>query len=305
LKEPLTAQLPALDLPSEAIDVAMSNLVACVVLSSGEVHCWGENGQGQLGAGSRLSSSQSPLRVAGIAHACAVAASDEHACAVERRGSVACWGGNSAGQCGQDREYTYDVRHLVVAQTVPRISDARQVAVGSFGSCALDRAGVACWGDVLRGRSTPSPDAGVWDPTQPAFFPPFADVTAVSAAGSCACAVRQDGTMGCFALNANGCAGLNSDVPWDRVTETIGVRRLAIGSGGACVEMTAGGLQCWRGPRASPDRGEPVTVPAEGVEELAMGAAPCFRAGNWLRCWPVRDWQSAEPLAGPRTLRIE
>jgi len=246
-----------------------------------------------------------------MTHACAVAVSNEHACAVEQSGAVACWGGNRDGQCGQDTDYTFDVRHLVVARSVPRIAGAVEVAVGAYGSCALQRGGVSCWGSVPRDHAALA-DAGAWDPTQPTPLPALADATALSASWSCGCAVQRGGAVRCFSMNANACAGLDASLPWERIAEASGVRRLALGSGGVCVE-TVSDLRCWR-PKvvdahgvvvSTPILGERIALPAGGIDDLAVGAAPCFRTGNVLRCWSVGDWRSTQVLGEPRALRIE
>jgi hypothetical protein len=163
---------------------------------------------------------------------------------------------------------------------------------------------------VPRDHAAPA-DAGAWDPTQPTPLPALADATALCATSSCGCALQRGGATQCFAMDSNGCAGLNSSLPWDRIAETAGARRIALGSGGVCVE-TASDLRCWR-PKvidpahgmSAPALGERIALPAGGIDDLAVGSAPCFRTGNVLRCWSVDDWRSTQVLGEPRALRIE
>jgi alpha-tubulin suppressor-like RCC1 family protein len=67
----------------------------CAVLTDGTIRCWGSNLAGELGIADYYSSclcSWSPLQIAGITNAVAVAAGSEYSCAVLGDGTVRCWG---------------------------------------------------------------------------------------------------------------------------------------------------------------------------------------------------------------------
>ena len=49
--DPVDAPSPV-ELPLEAVSVAVGTLHSCAVLADGSVHCWGANASGQLGTGS-------------------------------------------------------------------------------------------------------------------------------------------------------------------------------------------------------------------------------------------------------------
>ena len=70
----------------------------CQVNEDGSIRCWGTNGQGELGDGTRTQR-RSSVRVTGITAAIAVAAGGDvlsaHSCAVLVTGAVSCWGGNN------------------------------------------------------------------------------------------------------------------------------------------------------------------------------------------------------------------
>jgi alpha-tubulin suppressor-like RCC1 family protein len=66
---------------------------ACAVDSRGRVHCWGDNGAGQLGRLAEPDRAHGAARVAGIDDAVSVALGDTHSCALTKDGSVFCWGG--------------------------------------------------------------------------------------------------------------------------------------------------------------------------------------------------------------------
>ena len=62
----------------------------CVRLKDGTVACWGANGAGQLGRGSDASTSDDPTpgRVLGLSDIEEL----NHTCAIDKTGSVWCWG---------------------------------------------------------------------------------------------------------------------------------------------------------------------------------------------------------------------
>ena len=73
----------------------------CVLLSTGVVHCFGDNASGQLGSGSSGSARETPGVVTGLTGTVVdVVAGASHACAVMSTGQVRCWGKNDLGQLG-------------------------------------------------------------------------------------------------------------------------------------------------------------------------------------------------------------
>jgi alpha-tubulin suppressor-like RCC1 family protein len=80
---------------------------ACVVTTSGEVRCWGNNDHGQLGNNSTIASATggaTAINVGTGLTAISVAAGVNHTCAILRNGiledKVKCWGYNNQGQLG-------------------------------------------------------------------------------------------------------------------------------------------------------------------------------------------------------------
>ncbi len=83
-------------------DISVGEKFVCVRLTDGKVRCWGNNGYGQLGLGSKSqqssASSSTELDVGfSVAHA---SAGWLHACAISVAGDVKCWGVASSGQLG-------------------------------------------------------------------------------------------------------------------------------------------------------------------------------------------------------------
>jgi alpha-tubulin suppressor-like RCC1 family protein len=122
-----------------AVDVGDGH--ACGV-RAGELYCWGNNLDGQLGIGS-TTSNDAPARVGADATWSQVSLGLAHSCAIRTDGSLWCWGANDLGQLG--------LGSTGADQTTPaRVgteSDWEHVGAGEGFTCGL-RAGrrVACFG---------------------------------------------------------------------------------------------------------------------------------------------------------------
>ena len=72
----------------------------CALNAEGQISCWGENNQGQLGIGSESGNAPMPAPVVGGASYKAVAAGRQYSCAITVDGAAQCWGRNAEGQLG-------------------------------------------------------------------------------------------------------------------------------------------------------------------------------------------------------------
>lgn len=79
---------------------------SCQLFRDGHIECVGDNSNGELGVGSQITSSSTPLRVAGIENAVSIAAGS-HTCAILATGDIKCWGPNWRGQLGVDNKKKY------------------------------------------------------------------------------------------------------------------------------------------------------------------------------------------------------
>jgi hypothetical protein len=124
---------------TDAIAVSAGVGVACALLSDRTVECWGDNSRGELGNGTRASSS-TPVVVPGLSGVQAIDAGDTTVCVImQSGGAVSCWG--SAGYV------LPDVPLDTLAPTaVPGVTGAVSVSASPYNACALLQAGtVECW----------------------------------------------------------------------------------------------------------------------------------------------------------------
>jgi alpha-tubulin suppressor-like RCC1 family protein len=131
-------------IPAGVISISVGDYFACVLAESGEVYCWGNNSEGQLGDGTFDFRGGVVQQVSALeSNVIAITSGDAHTCALSNTGDVFCWGANSFGQLG---DFSQEVSPLPVR--VPRLSgDINAIAAGTNHSCALTSNGdVWCWG---------------------------------------------------------------------------------------------------------------------------------------------------------------
>ncbi|MEX2158572.1 MAG: flexitail domain-containing putative surface protein [Dehalococcoidia bacterium] len=281
--------------------VAAGEHHTCAVMTAGGVKCWGYNYFGQLGNGT-FTNSSTPVNVSGLSSGvAAVAAGDNHSCAITTAGGLKCWGKNSLGQLGSG----------IVADTIVTpvdvfglTSGVAAVTAGNYHTCAITTAGgLKCWGRNSLGElgngtttnsSTPVDVSGL-----------TSGVAAVSAGEHHTCAVTTAGGLKCWGSNLYGALGngtaTDSTTPVNVSGLTSGVASVAAGEHHTCARMTAGGLKCWGnnslgqvGNGTTSTSGcqciaTPVDVSGltSGVAAIAAGDfhTCALRTTGGLRCW--------------------
>ena len=266
---------------------------ACLVDSTGALHCWGRNDVGQVGDGTTLgdmtcvSGSYSyPCRVNPTAIASmgtnvtAVSAGASHTCAI-KDGVVYCWGKNSSGVVGTAGATCN--KSISTPSAVPLPAPAVDVAVASSHSCALTSSGeVYCWGDhgqIGSGPSSALPagrsKCSAYDSATPLKLA-FADVPEAGKAvlrlagapGSAStCAVHVDGGVSCWGAWDEGANPDNNNIggylPQAVVrghgtgspVRLTGVSAASVSDSRACALFAEDGhVECW-GRSGSPNNG--------------------------------------------------
>ena len=85
---------------SVAVDLAVGIYHSCAVIENGSVYCWGHNHKGRLGVGFTGGELHIPQHVVGATDVVAIDADEWHTCALNRNGTILCWGYNKQGQLG-------------------------------------------------------------------------------------------------------------------------------------------------------------------------------------------------------------
>ena len=199
-----------------------------------------------------------------------VSAGGTHSCGYTGQDSVACWGGNAAGQIGNNATST-TITHPFVTDLSDGIDGAWPASAGGRHTCALGvRLGggpflwntvVFCWGDNSSGQLGDGTLTNSTGPT-PVMNAANGDVVAgsyVRAGGSHSCGFgHPTGALYCWGDNSSGQLGngttTNSTAP---VAVTGGpafsaaapnappVSALTAGASHTCAVISAGAAYCW------------------------------------------------------------
>lgn len=146
-----------------AIAISAGGAHTCAILDTGQVRCWGNGGDGQLGYGNTTSvgddempGSVGPVDLGSGRTALAIASGRVHTCVLLDDGAVRCWGNGGAGQLGYGN--TGNVGDNETPGSVGPVSigsgrSAAAIAAGGAHTCAaLDSGEVRCWGDGSSGQ---------------------------------------------------------------------------------------------------------------------------------------------------------
>jgi alpha-tubulin suppressor-like RCC1 family protein len=148
------AAVPSDAPPEPATQVALSNVRfiatggdhVCALTTGGEVYCWGNNDNGQLGDGGTAPRA-SPARVTGLGEVVELWAGQRTTCARQRDGAVYCWGRNNEGQLG-DGTTTQRLRPV----EVPAWRGVTSLSLGYNVSCGVVEGEVRCTGSNSSGN---------------------------------------------------------------------------------------------------------------------------------------------------------
>ncbi|HEY4332357.1 MAG TPA: hypothetical protein VGM78_07300, partial [Ilumatobacteraceae bacterium] len=256
----------------------------CALLSAGTVTCWGDNGAGQLGDGSTVSTG-TPVGVNVItgatpdATATSIAAGSMHTCALMADKTVTCWGDNASGQLGVDPSLT-PLSSTPIA--VPGVSDVVAIAAGDSHTCAVLTGGsVQCWGandEGQLGRNT-----GPSDPSYTAkAVPGLTTVIGASTGTKFTCALLANGGVSCWGLNdhlqlGRATAGGATPVVVAGLDGTAAkAKALDIDGDHACAVLADATISCWGAGFSSTDADNATPTTLSGfanVTVISVGTA--------------------------------
>lgn len=294
---PSSIPAAAVRLPGSATAIATGGSSSCALLAtSGEVHCWGFNGSGQLGDASTTARS-TPVRAGMLTAQRGVSVGSSFACAWDTS-SAQCWGRGTSGQLGDG---------MIVDRTSPApvtgLSAVRQVSAGGVHACAVNTSGtVFCWGDNTAGEvGQPMTTTRYTMPTPlPGLNASSIAVGGTSSATAFSAALTAMGEVWTWGANNSGQLGHSSGTPSvptpTRVMGLPTIRQISAGANHLCALATTGAVFCWGsnangalgGGIAATSSATPVAVTgiSDGVELAAGQLVTCVRRmSGEISCW--------------------
>jgi len=229
----------------DAVDVSAGYFHSCAETAMGEVYCFGNNGEGQLGDGSLIGTEGGfpPVLVAQAPFS-GIALGSFHSCASGAGGPV-CWGANYDGMLGFDGGPGADPALV----PIPVDSEAYALQSKGYVTCGLEglpeASGFSCWGDNDNGQVGAGFDSGNSPPVSVDL--PLVDAVVTGINHGCAL-VSKGGEVYCWGSNYNGQLGIpggDSYVP-QKVPSLSGMQHIAAGTIHTCAATDEiGAVYCW------------------------------------------------------------
>jgi alpha-tubulin suppressor-like RCC1 family protein len=203
---------------------------------------WGLNLDGRLGDGTTIER-HTPVQVQNLSGAKAVGAGAGHSLGLTSDGTVWAWGLNAHGQLG-DATTT----NRVTPVQVQNLSGITAIAGGESFSLALKGDGtVWAWGENAIGQLGDGTTTERHTPVQ-VGTPPLSEVTAIAAGQGHNLALRSDGTVWAWGLNARG--ELGDGTTTDRLTPVqvqnlSGIKAIGAGDNHSLAVRSNGTVWAW------------------------------------------------------------
>lgn len=229
----------------------------CGLTPEGDVLCWGNNYQGQLGIGTAAWGSYSavPVRALLPEPAQAVDGGAEITCALGRSGQAYCWGRNSYGVLG--RAQTDTTTRPTPAPVSGGLSFV-SISAGGYHVCGLTSSGTThCWGNNSSGQLGGQSSTQCTFPPEPYQYPCSATpikvtgnltFTRVESGFHYSCGMLASGAEYCWGGGGNlGIAGVPSSPSPVRTQLPEPASGISAGNGHACAVGISTVGYCWGG----------------------------------------------------------
>jgi alpha-tubulin suppressor-like RCC1 family protein len=241
---------------------------ACVVLTSRQVRCWGENDDGEVGADSTSLAFIRPTVVRAVdgpgplTGVTKIDAGDDHTCALLATGELRCWGWGPGTGANTAEAQRRPVVTRDPTDTGP-LTGVTQVGAGGHLTCArLSNGQARCWGDNGVGELGIGVTGGVLllpaVVGNPEGTGPLTSVTSVSAGDEFTCARTNagGGRLWCWGENTYGQVGGGAADGIAVVRPQVvlaatgtgalsGVTQVAASAFHTCARLSNGQARCW------------------------------------------------------------
>jgi alpha-tubulin suppressor-like RCC1 family protein len=230
----------------------------------------------------------------------AIAAGDNHTCALTNTEEVRCWGRNAAGQLGNGTTTNSST-------PVSVLFFAKALEAGGDATCAVNKpilqntVNTFCWGSNTYGQLGDGTTTGR---TIPSLIPGISGTTDVTVGFRHSCALKSDGTVSCWGFNSYGQLGNGTTVNRPNPTAVTGltdVASIVAGDDHTCALKNNGTARCWgRGVEGQLGYGDVTNIPApvyvlnsdgatalNGLSALTAGYAHTCGLKNdgTTKCW--------------------
>jgi alpha-tubulin suppressor-like RCC1 family protein len=214
----------------------------CGLTTERAAYCWGANGDGELGDGSRTRRLL-PVAVAGGRTWRQISAGASHSCGVTQGRVALCWGSDDQGQLGDNPERQ---RRVVPRQVAGGLA-FDQISTGFFRTCGvITDARAFCWGEGGVGQIGDGKRLDRYVPRAVAGGQRFRRISAVGINHTCAEAAS--GRVYCWGGNFWGEVGDGTTEPRLRpvtVATSLVFAQMATGTDHTCAVTADAATYCW------------------------------------------------------------
>jgi alpha-tubulin suppressor-like RCC1 family protein len=244
----ITAPVHVQGLTGPVLQLTSGYAHTCALMSGGEVLCWGQNTDGQLGDGTTLDRS-TPVAVSGLeGEILTIKAGWTYTCIIDDQGELTCWGSGPFDPENGRLQTNFD--------TPTRLdwlgSGFQALATGVYHLCLVTQDGaIECRGSIF---SPENPSSGsTFDLSELT-----GEVRQIVAGADFSCVLTAGGGVKCWGDNYFGQLGdgtFLSNNPVDAKGLTQGVEAIGSGEYIGCALTSDGGVKCW-GDTSFPMTGE-------------------------------------------------
>jgi len=218
------------------------NSHTCAIKDNASLWCWGGNTKGQIGQDNTTAFYSEPTAVAPDSKWLSISANGDHSCAIKDDNSLWCWGGNEAGQVGNNSTETVVKTPTLIAAG----SNWNKISLGTDHSCGIKADNnLWCWGDNTLSQLG---DGSTLATNTPKQIGTAINWSEISLGNQFSCAISTDGSLWCWGYNdryqlgdgettdVNIPTAISDDSDWNSISS---------GDAHSCAIKTDNSLWCW------------------------------------------------------------